>query len=217
MVNKARQCPDGTLVENPHFEQVKWTEQYDYCICGKDIEYNFMAVCVETGKSFIVGSKCIETVCLNLHFDLKNKCYMCKNRNTVSLTAKFCSTCKSLRMSGRALLGFGKYAETSYLEIINQDRKYCEWVLESATGHKAAKFAAWYEEIKDMCLTDSDTETDEPVHKTEPTKIYLNVPYSKKDELKQYKIRWDAERRLWYIYSDSTYIAQLNSYIIKTS
>ena len=31
-------------------------------------------------------------------------------------------------------------------------------------------------------------------------KIYLLVPYEKKDELKKlYKIKWDAETKLWYI------------------
>ena len=31
-------------------------------------------------------------------------------------------------------------------------------------------------------------------------KIYLLVPYNKKDELKKlYKIKWDAEKKLWYV------------------
>jgi hypothetical protein len=31
-------------------------------------------------------------------------------------------------------------------------------------------------------------------------KIYLLVPYEKKDELKKlYKIKWDAETKLWYV------------------
>ena len=33
-----------------------------------------------------------------------------------------------------------------------------------------------------------------------PNKIYLLVPFDKKDELKKlYDIKWDAERKLWYI------------------
>jgi hypothetical protein len=33
-----------------------------------------------------------------------------------------------------------------------------------------------------------------------PEKIYLLIPYEKKDELKQlHKIRWDAKLKLWFV------------------
>ena len=34
---------------------------------------------------------------------------------------------------------------------------------------------------------------------THTSKIYLNCPYSEKDECKQLGARWDNERRQWYI------------------
>lgn len=42
--------------------------------------------------------------------------------------------------------------------------------------------------------------------------IYLLVPYEKKDELKKlYNIKWDAQRKLWYI---NEIIDELKPYII---
>ena len=46
-----------------HFEGKKVSEEYNYCVCGKDIKNNFLATCVETGNMFYCGSECIETVC----------------------------------------------------------------------------------------------------------------------------------------------------------
>ena len=34
------------------------------------------------------------------------------------------------------------------------------------------------------------------------TRIYLNVPYSKKDILKPYGIKWDNKKKKWYIYNN---------------
>lgn len=44
-------------------------------------------------------------------------------------------------------------------------------------------------------------------------KIYLLIPFEKKDELKKlYKIKWDANSKLWYSLKD---IEELKQYTIK--
>jgi ribonuclease HI len=37
-----------------------------------------------------------------------------------------------------------------------------------------------------------------------PSKIWLNVPFAKKDEAKKSGARWDASKKKWYIYDDNS-------------
>jgi hypothetical protein len=44
---------------------------------------------------------------------------------------------------------------------------------------------------------------------TEKQKTYLLIPFDKKDELKKlHKIRWDAEKKLWYSNKDNEDLKQ---------
>ena len=47
-----------------------------------------------------------------------------------------------------------------------------------------------------------------PYNITEETlnKIYLNVPFTKKDEIKKLGGRWDKDKKKWYIFKDNTEI-----------
>ena len=38
-----------------------------------------------------------------------------------------------------------------------------------------------------------------------PKKIYLNIPYSEKDEGKKLGTKWDPKKKKWYIFSNSNY------------
>jgi hypothetical protein len=50
-----------------------------------------------------------------------------------------------------------------------------------------------------MCIRDRTKDKKAP---TLP-KIYLNVPYSKKDLAKEKGARWDAGKKKWYIYDNN--------------
>jgi hypothetical protein len=219
MVDRACAHSNGTIVLIPHFEQRQHNEQYDRCICGKEIKYNFVAHCLETDKCFVVGSECIETVCLKKNIALQNLCRMCNNKHTKTLTMKYCDNCRSLRRRGGRQLGFGsKYAEQTFMEVAIGDRKYCEWVCENVKGKKMKTFADWYEAVADCQLEpvgDSDSSNDEGPALSIPKKVYLHIKYEEKDTYKPYGIRFDGERKQWYIFTDapqySTLIAKLGA------
>ena len=40
-------------------------------------------------------------------------------------------------------------------------------------------------------------------------KIYLDVPFSKKDEIKKMGGRWDSEQKKWYIFDNNEYIMHI--------
>ena len=43
--------------------------------------------------------------------------------------------------------------------------------------------------------------------------IYLEVPFSKKDIVKNLGAKWDPQKKKWYIYNDNTNIERLNPWI----
>ena len=47
------------------------------------------------------------------------------------------------------------------------------------------------------------------------TKTDLSIPFNKKDELKQYKIKWDAEKKIWYFDGEEELPKELEPYISK--
>ena len=40
-------------------------------------------------------------------------------------------------------------------------------------------------------------------HQTEPSKLYLNVPYKIKNEIKKLGSYWSSDLKQWYIYDDN--------------
>ena len=46
-------------------------------------------------------------------------------------------------------------------------------------------------------------------------KIYLKVPYEKKDEVKAAGAKWDGERKSWYIFDDNPNYSQLSTYMVQ--
>ena len=68
-------------------------------------------------------------------------------------------------------------------------------------------------------MTDSMTDTMDLLYdkkikqKKEPIKIYLNIPYKLKDEIKKsYPIKWNIKLKKWYTYDD-TEAEQINKLI----
>ena len=42
------------------------------------------------------------------------------------------------------------------------------------------------------------------VKKIEPSKVYLNIPYKLKDDIKKlYPIKWDTKLKQWYLYENT--------------
>ena len=41
-------------------------------------------------------------------------------------------------------------------------------------------------------------------YKEKPTKVYLTVPYAKKDIVKGLGGRWDVSKKQWYIFGDAS-------------
>ena len=37
-------------------------------------------------------------------------------------------------------------------------------------------------------------------------KIYINVPYAKKEVAKKYKAKWDPKKKSWYYTDDNNYL-----------
>ena len=155
MCNKARTRDDGTRVFNPTFTHVlTFYNLYDNCVCGHDIVYNCMATCLETGKSFIVGSDCINTVCNAEHWTLRKRCCHC---NTIGClkTKPYCSECsliiKTVKKESKYELGFGQYKTETYLWTWVNHNGYCNWVksleLESCNA-KIQRFKLWIEKFE---------------------------------------------------------------------
>jgi len=140
MIDKARTNDDGTKVMNPTFTSYCLDETYEYCVCGHKIKYNHTATCVETGKSFIVGSDCIETVCKEMSYKLFRKCQICKEPAS-SKSSNLCTTCKKMVTSCDKNVGEGKYSTLPY-RAVPQD--YKDFIRKSTyLGKELSKLRDW--------------------------------------------------------------------------
>jgi hypothetical protein len=147
MCIKASTMDDGSTVVNPTFTQIDYPQLYNNCICGHAIEFNHMATCEQTGKSFVVGSKCIVTVCNLQNWRLTAICCYCKSIKMK--TKKYCKDCskriKSTIKMNDFIITFGtKYIDKKFIDIYNRDKRYIEWVKskdmpESQTAFKTFK------------------------------------------------------------------------------
>lgn len=63
---------------------------------------------------------------------------------------------------------------------------------------------SWYVPEGEDLSNFSQWETHDPSIKSESngTRVYLNVPFSEKDEVKNAKGRWDNDKKQWYYLSD---------------
>lgn len=159
MCRRAATWEDGSRVTNPSWIRSQHSHsEYENCVCGHRIEYNHVATCVETGKSFIVGSECINTVCDAEGWLINSQCIYCEEIGCLK-TKPYCKDCsnkmRKISKQGSTLLGFGsKHKEHSYIYVYNNDKSYCKWLrgLESITVKRMLKFCywlIWYEKFKD--------------------------------------------------------------------
>lgn len=212
MAEKARTKEDGTLVPNPRFEgKHSIASLYSYCICGHDIIYNHIATCVETGKSFIVGSECINTVCNSRKWEYTKKCFVCVTNDSMK-TKNICKECSQAIKNFNKKLNTGKNKGMTYFEIYEFDKAYVAWC--SHSDYKPIiHFSEWAERIKDypalieeyarenVSEYEKVTREKEEIeieirHKKE--RVYLNVHYEEKEKAKSMKLRWDPSCKSWY-------------------
>ncbi len=131
MCMKACKMDDGSYVINPTFTKTNFPNQYNNCICGHYIENNHLATCIETGKSFIVGCVCIETVCNLKKWTLKTPCCYCSEDSMK--TKKYCKSCskmiKSTILNKDLIITFGsKHPGAKFIDIYNKDKSYINYV-----------------------------------------------------------------------------------------
>ena len=128
---------------------------YNYgvmCMCGKDnIENYYWALSKSTNEQFIIGS------CCKLRFQIHRSCMRC-NKSLTKWVDGYCKKCriiikyeekirkqelekikkmeeiilkqkeKDIELFSQSIIRFGKYRGKKWIDIINSDFKYCEWV-----------------------------------------------------------------------------------------
>ena len=157
MAMKAAVGADGLRVSNPTFSRT-WSNytKYANCVCGKDIENNFLVCCVETGKAFIVGSVCIDSLCFTRGFTLVLQCSVCddtiltiegdadeEKRRLASGKKERCKTCILMYRRRNNMVGAGKYSTLLYKDMRSK-QSYIELMRKSPTlGDKLSTLLAW--------------------------------------------------------------------------
>jgi hypothetical protein len=141
MVEEARTNSDGTKVQKPTFTSCSLVEKYEYCLCGHDIKYNYTATCDQTGKSFIVGSECIQTVCKEKSYPLHRKCEICIEEPASSKSSNFCKMCRKMVTACNKPYTMGKYKGLPYC---NLPQSHKNWVKsENPSNKKLADYKDW--------------------------------------------------------------------------
>jgi len=162
MTMKAVLAADGRPVPEPIFTRSTTAHVYGNCVCGKEIEYNFIAQCKQTGKAFIVGSECINTVCSANKFTLVLDCSVCnetiatvKNWDDEEEAAlataprKRCKDCSLMFRRRNNRVCVGKYSEYQYKEMLSE-RPYVDWLrAQPELGGHLAALLAWIDFVKD--------------------------------------------------------------------
>ena len=157
MAMKAAVGADGRHVPKPTFSR-KWLSHTTYfnCVCGKDIEHNFLVCCVETGKAFIVGSKCIDSLCFTQGFTLVLQCSVCddtiasiaddadeEKRSLASGKKERCKKCSLMYRRRNNMVGAGKYSTLLYKDMRSK-QSYVELMRRSPTlGEKLSTLLEW--------------------------------------------------------------------------
>jgi len=156
MAMKAAVGADGLRVPKPTFSRKSAETKYVNCVCGKDIEHNFLVCCVETGKAFIVGSKCIDSLCFTQGFTLVLQCSICddaiatiedgadeKKRSLASGKKERCTTCSLMFRRRNKMVGAGKYSTLLYKDMRSK-QSYVELMRRSPTlGEKLSTLLEW--------------------------------------------------------------------------
>ena len=200
MAMKAAIGADGRRVPKPTFSRT-WSNytKYSNCVCGKDIENNFLVCCVETGKAFIVGSVCIDSLCFTQEFTLVLQCSVCNDtiltiegdadeekRSLASGKKERCKKCSLMYRRRNNKVGAGKYSTLLYKDMRSK-QSYIELMRSSSTlGEKLSTLLEWLdyaEEYPDILkdeppaeaadLRPENTLWHEPVT---PTRSYTPVP-----------------------------------------
>jgi uncharacterized protein (DUF3820 family) len=162
MAMKAALGADGRHIPKPTFSR-KWSDYTTYvnCVCGKDIEHNFLVCCVETGKAFIVGSKCIDSLCFTQGFTLELRCSVCddtiatiedgadeKKRSLASGRKERCKTCILMFRRRNNVVGVGKYSHVHYKNL-RSNHAYIAWLREQPMlSRKLADLLDWFDYIE---------------------------------------------------------------------
>lgn len=210
MVEKARQRDDGTLVESPTFTGKYFGGTYENCVCGHEIVHNYLAMCDQTGKGFLVGSDCILTVCNSKNWNYKRICRYCEE--DALKTKNWCKNCSSIISNFNKTLSCGKHARKTFYEIYKTDKAYIEWIkTKMELSSKLIKLQEWIFAIEEypLLLEDYEHDNEDIKHEIESkssrvskAKVYLKVKYEDKELAKEYGMRWDVERKSWYITQD---------------
>jgi hypothetical protein len=212
MAEKARTKDDGTLVENPQFVGKKDpSDKYMNCLCGHDIVHNYIATCVQTGKSFIVGSDCIVTVCESKRWEYTKKCYICETNDSLK-TKNYCKECSQAIKNFSKKMSTGKYKGITYYEIYEVDKSYVVWC-GSSDYKPIVAFNDWVERVEEYPKLieefargnegeaeriKSEKEELEQERIREKERVYLIVPYEEKELAKSMRLRWDSGAKSWY-------------------
>lgn len=91
----------------------------------------------------------------------------------------------------------GKYKGKTFEEVWEADPDYCEWAAKSATDGMLADLAEWALNVA--------SHLPRPAGK----RIYLDVPFSRKDFAKKLGARFDGVKKKWYAPDSSEAYSQL--------
>jgi hypothetical protein len=212
MAEKARMNADGTLVERPRFEgKYDPSSRYNACLCGHYIEHNYIATCVQTGKSFVVGSDCIVTVCESKRWEYTKKCQICDVNNSLK-TKNYCKECSQAIKNFSKKFSTGKHKGSTYYEIYELDKSYVAWC-GSSDYKPIVAFNEWVERVDEYpnlieeFARGNEGESEringekfelEQERIREKERVYLIVPYEEKELAKSMRLRWDSGVKSWY-------------------
>jgi len=102
------------------------------CICTHFIKNNMFLRHIETNTLIVVGSCCIKK------FMPKEKqgrtCSRCEQPHR-NITDNYCKLCR-LKLNKNKVMGFGKYSDLTYEDVIQKHPDYVEYVLEQENAKK---------------------------------------------------------------------------------
>lgn len=197
-------------------------EDDGYCICSHDIHILYNIVNIVTQNEVVVGCDCIEKLAKGTllavkidqldsqvkHLSKKFKekeslihfpCTSCGKFRTSSLGVR-CKSCieeglynnicliDMKKLCGGGILKKGKHVGRSYLSVSEEDPSYCLFLNKEADCEGYEDFKQWIKE-------------NDIIRKIEEKKLYLNVPFSEKEEAKKLGCKWDVQRKKWWIFS----------------
>ncbi len=130
-----------------------FSSDYNHCLCGHQIQYNFVAYCPQTNKAVRLGSDCIERA-RNLAINIVPTCAQCKEElflknpyTTILQNNGICTICKKQNAKDYKIISFGKHKGYTYKHVYDAEKKYIDWIVSIGDTIHCKKLLDFYSYI----------------------------------------------------------------------